>query len=190
MAKIIADKMDVARREIDLAIRLFFAGEEPIGIHLLAMSAFEILKDIAISRGGSDWLDAFNNCLVPKFKNEAWGVLKAPYNFLKHANRDPDGVLEDVHEEVNDGVLLFAAIHFQSLGNQFTPEMTTFILWYSKIHPEHFKQNPKPLSPAELNDDVARSLRSMERSAQIAEGAKLLQSAKALAASPQWPRHV
>jgi hypothetical protein len=46
MTEIRANKIEAARRQIELAIKLLFQNEDPIGIHTLTAAGFRILCDV------------------------------------------------------------------------------------------------------------------------------------------------
>jgi len=62
--------------------------------------------------------------------------MNTPANFLKQADKDPNAILDNVDEEVNDCLLFTSCLYHQDLGNQFTPEMLTLVCWYKALHPE------------------------------------------------------
>jgi len=45
-------KLDATKRQLEVAIRLYFAWGDPVAIHTLAAAAFNILIDINDHRGG------------------------------------------------------------------------------------------------------------------------------------------
>ena len=53
MAKIKVNKIEAVRRQLDAAIRMLFANEDPLAIHTLSMAAFRILRDLAGKRDDS-----------------------------------------------------------------------------------------------------------------------------------------
>ena len=47
MPKMYVSKLDAAKRQLDIAINLFFKNSDPISIHTLTAAAYEILAVIA-----------------------------------------------------------------------------------------------------------------------------------------------
>jgi len=74
------DKIEVARRQIREAVRLFFGARDPVAIHTLIASAHQILGDISDKRGAQSVLKNVKR-------------VNYPFNFLKHADRDPRSTL-------------------------------------------------------------------------------------------------
>jgi len=50
MTELKVSKIEAARRQIELSIRLLFHNEDPIGIHSLASAGFRILRDLGKTR--------------------------------------------------------------------------------------------------------------------------------------------
>ena len=82
------NKLEAARRQICLAIRLSFEGEDTLGIHTIAHASFRLLENIADKRGKS----CVNEVLLvtSQSKNSLWRSMNFFANFLKHADRDTD----------------------------------------------------------------------------------------------------
>src|ERR1035441_8899965 len=74
------DKVEVARRQIKETVRMFFGERDPVAIHTLIAAAHQILTDIGEKRGAKS-----------VFVGKKTQRLNHPFNFLKHADRDPDG---------------------------------------------------------------------------------------------------
>lgn len=131
-------KLDAAVRQLDAAIRLFFSGADPIVVHTLAASAGNIFADIAEHRNcGVSWRirmrdDAgLSTGRIKYILHEAW-------NFFKHANHDPEGVLQ--FEEVDSEHLMFVAVLDCGDIQPTSCDMQAFQLWYIAAHPEHFPE--------------------------------------------------
>ena len=46
-------KIAAAKRQLDAAIRMFFAGEDELAVHTIAAAAFRVLRDLHKKRGKS-----------------------------------------------------------------------------------------------------------------------------------------
>ncbi|MBI4560066.1 MAG: hypothetical protein HY706_20935 [Candidatus Hydrogenedentes bacterium] len=111
-------KLDAAKRQLVTAIQLFFEREDSVSIHTLTSAAYQLVYDISQDRGLTSWVRG--NPLVRDEKRKEWQrILGESQNFFKHADRDPNRVLD------------------------FEPEMTRFSLFdavslYRELTPEHF----------------------------------------------------
>jgi hypothetical protein len=110
-------KLEAARHQLDAAIELFFTAENPIAVHTLTAAAYNILKDLAkreklefpfIKRG-------FLDSIPQQHRESVWAFLSNPENFFKHADRDPDGVLE-FDPQLTELLLLDACSYFKHSG--------------------------------------------------------------------------
>jgi macrodomain Ter protein organizer (MatP/YcbG family) len=85
-------KLDAARRQIETAVILYFHEGDPISIHTLAAAAYDVLRDVNKARDGppmiKDWMTDY---VKPESRTDLINAINAAQNFLKHADRDPDG---------------------------------------------------------------------------------------------------
>jgi hypothetical protein len=80
-------KMDAARRQLRTAIELWFLDGDPVSIHALAFSAYEIIHNIYRAKGLSDLL--FDGSFIQdEYRGEFAKLLKADASFFKHALKD------------------------------------------------------------------------------------------------------
>jgi hypothetical protein len=121
-------KLDAARRQLETAIILYFHEGDPISIHTLAGAAYEVLRGLNKARGGppmiKDWVADY---IKPEFVNEIRTALNASQNFLKHADRDADAVLEYEPGQA-DFLLLDACWAYRRLAGEHLPLLGVFEL--------------------------------------------------------------
>jgi len=176
MGTIKVNKIEAARRQIDAAIRLLFDNEDPIAIHTLTMAGFRILRDIAEKRK-SNISKVTQSFIRPGMEGKFWGSMQTFANFLKHAKADPDCIIDNIQEEVNDSILLLASLYYQDLGYQFTPEMLALTGWYSAIHPDFILDDALKNIQTQL-EAVQGTLTGKSRKEQLVEGKEVLNIAK------------
>lgn len=180
MANIRVNKIEAARRQIDVAIKLLFGNEDPIAIHTLASAAFRILRDISNKKTDSKMKQCLKAIIRPNMEKEFWNKMNKPANFFKHADKDHDAILDNVDEKINDSMLVMACLYYKDLGYQCTVEMRVLLSWYTAIYPDFFKDN-KYL--ANISTNQPNSLRYESRIKQIDFGYQLLQRVRTLAKS-------
>lgn len=177
MGKIKVNKIEAARRQIDAGIRMVFSNEDPVAIHTLVGAALRILRDLASKRGDS-YMHNFSEAMIkPERKREFWQQWYSSFNFLKHADKDPDAILANVDEGVNEGTLFIACLYYQDIGHQFTPEMLALLSWFLAIHPEFFREDI-PAVYRETAIITGESLRNKTRTEQLATGEEILRLAR------------
>jgi hypothetical protein len=87
-------KLDAARRQLEVAVRLFFLDGDPVAIHTLAGAAGGLLRDLARDQGLQGGLfDAILEHIRPEKRAEVRADLHEAQNFFKHADRDPGELL-------------------------------------------------------------------------------------------------
>jgi hypothetical protein len=76
-------KLDAARRQLDVAVRLYFSSDDPVAIHTLVGAAHRILEDVNKARAGSPTLKSTILSHVRRDKQkEAAKKLNSAQNFL------------------------------------------------------------------------------------------------------------
>jgi hypothetical protein len=117
MTAVKATKLEAARHQLDAAIELFFTAENPIAVHTLTASAYNVLKDLA-KRDGLEFpfiKSGFLDSVPQKDRSAVRAFLQNPENFFKHADHDPDGVLE-FNPQLTELFLLDACSYFKHSG--------------------------------------------------------------------------
>jgi hypothetical protein len=128
------DKSEAARRQIECAIRLVAAQEDELAVHTLAMAAFGILNDPTAPR-----TDDYDLKFKPYFTAIGWSHLTKTANFLKHANRDPEPILDSLDARENDWRIGFCLLLYRSLRGTLTPTMAAFHTWMVTRYPDQFQ---------------------------------------------------
>jgi hypothetical protein len=127
-------KLDAAKRQLVEAIRLHFERRDAVAVHLLAASALQVISDIAGSRGVSGIIK--NNPRVREDKRAEFDrLMNKAVNFMKHADRDADGVLE-FRPEVTEFYILDAILVLQTLREQIPWACRVYAAWFGTKHPD------------------------------------------------------
>jgi hypothetical protein len=129
-------KIDAARRQLQTAIRLFFMEVDPVSTHTLASAAQEILRGLLKAKGLAS-TSIKDSDLVPTDKRKLWfEAVNHEQNFLKHADRDPDGTLV-YNPELLPYVLHDASSMYSALNDGvLVVEVAAFIMWFVVHYPE------------------------------------------------------
>jgi hypothetical protein len=177
MATIRVNKTEAARRQIDAAIRMLYLNEDPVAIHTLAMASFQLLRDLSAKHDVCNFDREIKAMFKPGMESKFWGRVKQSANFLKHADRDPDEILDKIEEDVNEVILLFSCLYYQDLGFQLTPEMIVLIAWCLAINPDFLQDNAPENIRRPLKADLSY-LREKPRHEQLEIGRKLIHIAR------------
>ena len=120
------DKFEAAQRQLDCAIRLWVADEDSLGIHTLAYAACCLLRDLLGNQKAE---------VLRKFEgSQRFGEVP---NFVKHADRDPDYILNACSKLSGHLTLAFAIRLWEEHGREKTPEMNAFSEAVDPFKPGH-----------------------------------------------------
>ena len=92
---LLLSKLNVASRQLETAITLYFQEADPVSIHTLACAAHEIIETLNAKNGGEPTIrQQFRDDIKPEYVKLFFKKLDSARNFFKHADRDPDDVIE------------------------------------------------------------------------------------------------
>ena len=171
------NKPEAARRQIDAAIRMFFNGEDPIAIYTLTMAGLQVLRDLASKQSENIVNHAINEVWDSEEKKVVFQKMRDFANFLKHAEKDPTGLHNEIEEEANDYILVHACLYYDSLGHQLTPEMFALVGWLVALKgaPKSLLKNAgRPIRMAVDVVDELRQERTFSRKEQLNLGLAFL----------------
>lgn len=162
-------KLEAAQRQLNRAIRMLFAQDDPVCTHTLAGAASVLLVDLVEHHlPGSTWekkIQQDNNF----GKSEFFKIARRAQNFLKHAKDDPSGTL-DFNTSDTDALLTVAVFNASELA-PLSPEADVFQLWSLALICPRDLVNESPFKEA---IEYFGDLQSMDRPAQLAAGQKRL----------------
>lgn len=139
-------KVDAARRQIDTAIDLYFNDADALSCFTLAYAGFKILLDIYPHHQE----DGFAKQLDEMLGKEGWRHFSGIGNFLKHADRDPDGALERFYPDSAYTVLGLETLLFRRVTGEFSLRMKALDCWTETI-------GAKELGILELEENTERA---------------------------------
>lgn len=127
------NKFDVAERQLNQAIKLFFDDGDAVSIHTLAEASCQILYDLRYKYPVHSFLkDA--DFIRDEYKKYWLNIIHKPRNFFKHADHDCDEVL-DFKEIFNHFPLLDAVSMYTKVKGSWTPESLLFVCWFLINYP-------------------------------------------------------
>ena len=159
-------KIEAAARQLDTAIDLYFANADSLAVYTLAYASFKVLFDLYPHRKN----DGFTTQIDEVIAVEGWKRMSQPANFLKHADRDPDALLEAHHPDQGVSVIGLATLLYRRLAGDFTPKMRAFDFWmeeagYDELGIEEVDENA---ARVEHYRRVREAARAMPRDQRIA----------------------
>jgi hypothetical protein len=135
-------KLEGVRHVLHSAIRCQLAGEDPFAIHILAQSAEKVLVDVLKAQSIPD---PFYEMISPERRKEFFESYREPVNFLKHADKDHDGLLP-VYDIVraSDLAILGTIVRLLTLGEALTAHMRVFLIFVSAQFPNTLNLDAMP----------------------------------------------
>ncbi len=131
-------KLDVARRQLECALNLFFYGGDIVAIHSLTSNAHEILATLAKKQKIASFVfDTLLSNIKPEKRKEVKIRLSNPRNFFKHAEKDPNATLS-FSEGQNHYILYDACLLYTKLTDENPELILAFTLWFSVKNNEMF----------------------------------------------------
>ena len=132
--KVAITKLEAARRQLRVAISLWFQDGDEVAIHTLACAAHQIIHDINQHRGGRDLLfDSLN--FKGEYRKEAVDWLKKDMNFFKHAEKDPEGVTE-FSPMMTELFIMMSLMGLELFGLKHDSTEAAFVIWYGLKNPQ------------------------------------------------------
>jgi hypothetical protein len=120
-------KLDAALRQLETAITLWFNSGDSLSIHTLSSAAYQILYDINKHQNGPT-MTPDTDIIKPEKQAEWKRALKAPANFLKHADTDPTDTIF-FNSAVNEHILFEATIFYSIITKETRPVLFCFHQW-------------------------------------------------------------
>lgn len=144
MPREIITKLDAARLQLELAIRLYFDRGDVVSIHALAGAAREIYEVHCTEEGRFKMVQQLQLCNPTMTSKDIWDVLNRVRNFVKHAKKETLHDTIELGDEDNKLALFIAAHDCSSLMGKDTPR--TFLLyssWYVATMPAYRAHLPE-----------------------------------------------
>ena len=129
-------KLDVAKRQLEIAITLFLTNSDPISIHTLSAAAHEVLNTLLKKQNlGRSFLDEnVKRFIRPEKQKEVIDKIREAQNFFKHADKDSDGVYK-FHFKLTEFFLWDTCAMYQILIKEKTPLISVFLIWFYSAYP-------------------------------------------------------
>ncbi|UTG91796.1 hypothetical protein [Geobacter sulfurreducens] len=151
--EVVLTKLDVGRRQIDSAIRMFFSEEDVVALHSVAAAAHGVLRDLARHQGITKSVKD-SPLIADTARSEFLRAVNYPQNFFKHADSDPNGKMAFRHNGtaffVLDAIVLYVA-----LDKPLTHEMVIFLMWAQLRFPDLICYQPAEEHLAQIRDTTA-----------------------------------
>jgi hypothetical protein len=129
------NKLEAARRQLETAVKLYFAYDDEVSILTLAAAAYSLIRDLNEHRGGEPMLKDLHRILPEDLAREFKTYINRPENFLKHADKDPEAML-DLEPRWTEVLLWEASRKYCEMTGEQSKVLITFVLWFVARQPE------------------------------------------------------
>ena len=113
---------------------MHFSAEDPLAVHVVASAAHHVLHDLAECNGRVGFHRFLQSCFLPGGYQAFRRELSKPANFLKHANRDPNRVINGFKDMFNDAEIGISCLYLKGLEPTMSAEVKVFLVWYLSVH--------------------------------------------------------
>jgi hypothetical protein len=127
-------KPDAAKRQLDVAINLFFKQSDPVSIHTLTAAAHQLLMDIGCPENIKSFVKE-STLIKKEYLKEYTKMINEAENFFKHADRDPSALLK-FNPEQTEFLLLDALKMYLQLTEEIPEDMWIFVGWFLIKYPD------------------------------------------------------
>ena len=145
-AKITLDKKIVARAQLDQSIELALRHNNPVASNTLAWAAVDVLEALARQRGVEGFYKEMEIGIKPEFLSLWYNILKNGYNFSKHADRDPDGLIDDFRPEAVTWTILGGCLTYNRVFGTRSWNMLVFQMWFNCRNPHILAEDSRELA--------------------------------------------
>lgn len=155
------NKLQAARRQLREAIRLWFTAGDPVAVHCLVGSSHQIIHDLNSQKGGRDLL--YDTLVIKdEFRKEWIRLIKNPYNFLKHADRDSDRTV-NLDTELTEFFILFSLLGMELLGQQHGETEGAYIAYFALNRPSLLTEKGKKRFLGHLSSQAVQRITDLKK---------------------------
>ena len=135
-------KIEAAKRQLDMAIRLLFNDCDPVAVHTLVGAASVIISDLVDKQHPDKSWDRFAQEANKITASEYFQIMRKPQNFLKHARNDAEATL-DFDPVDTESVAFWAVMNLGNFG-LLSIEAQVLQLWWLACHAPILDPNVEP----------------------------------------------
>jgi hypothetical protein len=133
-------KLDVIRRQLRTAIRMFFADGDTVSSYTLAAAVEGVLGGL-LKRQGKPHPFRESDVIRPGMERAFNDLLNRPQNFFKHASSDPNEVLVFPTMAL-EYVLFECVVLYKMYRGRHLREGWLFYVWFGLHHPDTVSGEP------------------------------------------------
>jgi hypothetical protein len=161
------NKLTAAKEQIDAAILLMVEGGSVIAVHTLAAAALEITEHLSKHRRVIGAQTELLHAIRPEKRKEIADLMRKPKNFFKHADKDPEALIE--FDETASDLFVYAAIaNLERLGYELSSVQKSFLVWIKALNASIFElKSIKDEWAREVAAELADKLAKLPRTGRL-----------------------
>ena len=128
-------KLEGAERLLNTAIQLFFDAGDMLSVHVLVAGAHEVLRTLLSNSGVAASLIKDNPTIRPEKLKEVRSQMNRTQNFLKHADKDPDSILDYYEAGIPFWIYDAIRMHSKLPGSSKYRAFFIFQIWFLREYP-------------------------------------------------------
>lgn len=152
-------KRSAARYEIDGAIRALADHRNFIAAELLASAAIDVISGVSREAQLETFSARFEQAIKPEHLRDTLKIVRKPYNFLKHSDRDKDTAIDRYRTDAAVFKIFIAIIDFECCWNSKSLPMFIYLSWFFSRAPELIKDEHRGIISVFQNayGDISRA---------------------------------
>jgi len=136
--KINISKLDASKRQLETAIHFLLRYGDPVSVHTLTAAARGILEDLGKQQGVASIRNDVISSVKPEYRKQVMKKANKTQNFFKHANTDPQSILE-FNPELTMLEIFDACRLYTKLTSEKVPIIQLFFLFFYANHPQSLR---------------------------------------------------
>jgi hypothetical protein len=157
-------KLEAARRQLTVALGLWFEDGDPIAIHTLASAAYEIIHVLSKEKNRPRGLLFDSDVIEDDFRGEWNSLIKNPANFFKNAKKEKAQTLE-FNPGLSELFRMFAVLGLHYCGEETSDIEGAFLVRLGYERPKFFTEAGRKLYIDRFPIEEIENLRNTPRSA-------------------------
>ena len=146
-------KLEVARKQLETSIKLFFISYDTVSTHTLVASSHQVLEDLGKEQGIDSIINEGLKDIRPELKSKIRKKIREAQNFFKHATDDPQETLK-FNPELTETLLFDACEMYGKISGEVPEEIAIYKMWYAVKHCEAFEKTPMGPQINDLNANL------------------------------------
>ena len=125
--------LDVAKRQLSMAVRLFFNSQDVVCTHVLVSNSHDVLKKLCKKHKIRAFIGDMDLDMVrPEKRKEFGSMMRKAQNYFKHVSETEE--IFEFHYEITQYFIWDACRLYQLLTSELVPEFSLFSVWFNYSH--------------------------------------------------------